>query len=92
MILVVGASGVLGQKVVRLLLADGHCVRAMTRDRRKAATLETQGAEVCPADLVDHPSVARACAGVSHVLTAAHAFMGRGVTPPVPWMSWATRH
>jgi uncharacterized protein YbjT (DUF2867 family) len=78
MILVVGASGVLGQKVVRLLLADGHRVRAMTRDHRNAATHETQGAEVYLADLVDHPSLARACEGVSHVLAAAHAFMGRG--------------
>lgn len=78
MILVVGASGVLGQKVVRLLLAEGHSVRAMTRDRRNAATLETQGAEIYLADLVDPHSVVRACEGVSHVLAAAHAFMGRG--------------
>jgi uncharacterized protein YbjT (DUF2867 family) len=78
MILVVGASGVLGQKVVRLLLAEGHRVRAMTRDRRNALNLESQGAEVCVADLVDHPSLARACQGVSHVVAAAHAFMGRG--------------
>ena len=36
MILVIGATGVLGQKVVRLLLAEGHRVRAMTRVAERA--------------------------------------------------------
>ena len=46
MILIVGATGVLGQKAARLLLADGHQVRAMTRVAERASDLARQGAEV----------------------------------------------
>ena len=78
MILVVGATGVLGQKVVRLLLAEGHRVRAMTRASERAKELERQGAEVVVGDLIDAASVARASRGVDQVLAAAHSFLGRG--------------
>ncbi|HVO88346.1 MAG TPA: NmrA family NAD(P)-binding protein, partial [Casimicrobiaceae bacterium] len=39
MILIVGGSGVLGQRTARLLLAEGHPVRVMTRDPARAAEL-----------------------------------------------------
>jgi uncharacterized protein YbjT (DUF2867 family) len=77
-ILVVGATGVLGQKTVRLLLADGHRVRAMTRVAERASNLAQQGAEVVVGDLIDSASLARACRGVDRVFAAAHAFLGRG--------------
>ena len=78
MILVVGATGVLGQKVVRLLLAEGHRVRALTRVADRARALEQQGAEVVVGDLIDPASIDRACRGVDRVLAAAHSFLGRG--------------
>ena len=78
MILVVGATGVLGQKTARLLLADGHQVRAMTRVAERASDLAQQGAEVIVGDLVDPDSLARACRGVDRVFAAAHSFLGRG--------------
>ena len=78
MILVVGATGVLGQKTARLLLADGHQVRAMTRVAERASDLAQQGAEVIVGDLVDPDSLARACRGVDRVFAAAHSFLGKG--------------
>jgi len=78
MILVVGATGVLGQKTARLLLAQGHSVRAMTRTPESAKDLVQQGAEVVAADLIDRESLVRACRGAAQVFAAAHSFMGRG--------------
>jgi NADH dehydrogenase len=78
MILVIGATGVLGQKVVRLLLAEGHRVRAMTRAPERAENLERQGAEIVVADLIDAASLERACRGATRVLAAAHSFFGKG--------------
>ena len=78
MILVVGGTGVLGQRVVRLLLAEGHRVRVMTRKPSRATTLAQQGAEVVAGDLTDPASLSRACAGTGRVLSAAHSMLGRG--------------
>lgn len=78
MILVVGATGVLGRETSRLLLAQGHAVRAMTRTPDKAKGLIQEGAEVIAADLIDRESLVRACQGVDKVFAAAHSFMGRG--------------
>lgn len=77
-ILVVGATGVLGQRVVRGLLERGVCVRAMTRAPERASALQQRGAEVVPGDLIDRASLARACAGVDRVFAAAHGLLGRG--------------
>lgn len=78
MILIVGATGVVGQRTARLLLAEGHRVRAMTRDDRRAHELRQQGAEVVVGDLLDRRSLDRACEGVLQVFAAAHALTGRG--------------
>ncbi|HEY3583120.1 MAG TPA: NAD(P)H-binding protein, partial [Casimicrobiaceae bacterium] len=78
MILVVGATGVLGREVTKRLLADGRAVRATTRDPERADDLRKLGAEVIHADLIDPPSLARACEGVEAVLAAAHSLMGTG--------------
>lgn len=77
-VLVVGATGVLGQRVVRGLLARGISVRAMTRAPERAAALRQCGAEVVPGDLIDAASLARACAGVDRVFAAAHGLLSRG--------------
>ena len=78
MILVVGSTGVLGRHVVRLLRAEGRAVRAMTRQPSRASDLARLGAEVVQGDLVDPVSLARACAGATHVVAAAHAMLGSG--------------
>lgn len=78
MVLVVGATGVLGREVVGLLRADGRAVRAMTRTPARASALAAAGAEVVAGDLVDQASLSRACAGVSAVVASAHGMIGRG--------------
>jgi uncharacterized protein YbjT (DUF2867 family) len=78
MVLVVGATGVLGRRVVADLRAANRAVRAMTRTPAKAADLRALGAEVVAGDLVDPPSLARACAGATQVVASAHGMIGRG--------------
>jgi uncharacterized protein YbjT (DUF2867 family) len=69
MILVTGASGTVGRHVVRLLLEQGHAVRAMTRSR--TVTAPNLGAapnlDVVVADFDDAASLRHAVAGVRAV-------------------------
>lgn len=78
MILIVGATGYLGNAAARRLLAAGESVRTMTSTPDKAQALQELGAEVVIGDLRDEASLRRACSGVDRVFTAAHALMGRG--------------
>jgi nucleoside-diphosphate-sugar epimerase len=50
-ILVAGATGVLGVRLLPLLVADGHAVAGMTRSRGKAARLRALGAEPVVCDV-----------------------------------------
>ncbi len=77
-VLVVGATGYLGRETVQQLLAAGMKVRAMTRTPEKAADLQKLGAEVVQGDLIDPPSLARACQGMNAVVSAAHSLLGSG--------------
>lgn len=78
MILVVGSTGVLGRAIVTRLRVEGRPVRGMARSIRKASDLESLGAEIVHGDLLDPPSLARACLGATHVIAAAHAMVGNG--------------
>jgi NADH dehydrogenase len=78
MILVAGATGVLGSATTKQLLAQGHTVRAMTRTPAKAAELGRLGAEIVQGDLREPDSLRRACEGAEKVLATAHSLMGRG--------------
>lgn len=72
MILVAGATGVLGSEIVRNLLARGEKVRAMTRATSKPETvnaLRNAGAEIVVADLKDPASLANACEDVEKVIS-----------------------
>lgn len=77
-VLVVGATGALGRPVVQLLRERGVAVRAVNRHPEQAADLAALGAEVLAGDLTDAASLQRACSGVTRVLAAAHAILGRG--------------
>ena len=72
MILVVGASGSLGRKVMRSLLARGDAVRVLVRPNRSRG-LFVGNAQVVTGDLLDRASLDRACQGVSAVITTASA-------------------
>ncbi len=77
-ILVVGATGTLGRKVTRTLLASGEQVRAMTRVVANADNLKALGAQPVRADLRDIDSMEFALRGVRVVIAAAHSILGRG--------------
>lgn len=79
MILVVGASGLLGGMIVRGLLAKGQKVRVLTRGSPGVAALIEAGAESVEGDLKDKASLARAVSGVSTVITTANAAQREGV-------------
>ena len=78
MIAVVGATGRMGRELVTQLRAQGSAVAAVTRSPHNASDLATLGAEVRAADLTDAGSVARALEGVTAVVSAVHAILGRG--------------
>ena len=73
-IFLAGATGVIGSRVLRLLLADGHRVAAMTRSPEKADGLRRLGAEPLVCDVFDVPALEEAVASfrpdtVLHELT-----------------------
>jgi NADH dehydrogenase len=72
MILVAGATGVLGSEIVRRLLAQGEPVRALVRatsDPAKVARLESDGVDIARGDLKDPSSLDAACHGVGAVIS-----------------------
>ena len=73
-IFVAGATGVIGVRVVPLLVHAGHAVAAMTRAPAKAELLRELGAEPVVCDVYDAPALRDAVAGfrtecVLHELT-----------------------
>lgn len=76
MILVAGATGVLGSEIVRRLLARGEKVRAMVRGSSNPDAvdrLRKAGAETVVGDLKDPTSLRPACEGVDAVITGVTA-------------------
>jgi NADH dehydrogenase len=73
MILVVGASGTLGGKVVRRLIEEEHPVRAMVRDPASAEALSAAGADIVKGDLRMPDTLGPALRGVAAVITTANS-------------------
>jgi uncharacterized protein YbjT (DUF2867 family) len=73
MILVCGATGELGGRIVRLLVASGQRVRALVRPATDAASLLDAGVEVARGDLREPATLIPALAGVDTVVTTANA-------------------
>jgi len=70
-VLVTGASGVVGRRVVPMLAEAGHVVTAAARTPEKRAALERAGAAAVDLDLFDSNAVARAVSGQDAVLNLA---------------------
>lgn len=76
--LIVGATGELGSRIARRLLAQNRAVRILTRESSNYWELERAGAEVVFGDLKNPETLAAACRDVSRVLTTASASMRGG--------------
>jgi uncharacterized protein YbjT (DUF2867 family) len=80
MILVVGATGMVGSEICQRLSRRGEKVRALVRttsSTEKIALLRGCGAEVCVGDLKDPDSLAGACRGVNAVISTASSTLSR---------------
>ncbi len=60
--LVTGATGTVGNAIVRALLADGRTVRALVRDPERARALVPERVELAAGDVADAGSIRRAVA------------------------------
>ncbi len=67
-ILVTGASGFVGARIVHALRAQGRDVRALVRRPEQAAHLRALGIELATGDITDPASLRAAVAGCSHVI------------------------
>jgi uncharacterized protein YbjT (DUF2867 family) len=80
--LVVGASGRLGGRITRLLLAGGTQVRILARPVTNVDVLVDGGAQRVAGDLRDPASLRRACAGAGTVIVTANT--ARRAAPDTP--------
>ena len=71
-VLVIGATGFVGRRVVAALVAGGHRVRCMVRDPSRAADLSADGFEVVRGDMLDAEAVSAAARGVRAVIVCVH--------------------
>jgi len=80
MILVAGATGLVGSEVCQRLMSRGERVRALVREtssKEKVEALQSSGAELFVGDLKDPQSIAAACRGVDAVISTASSTLTR---------------
>jgi dihydroflavonol-4-reductase len=65
--LVTGATGLVGNNLVRQLIANGRTVRALVRPTANTQSLAGLPIELISGDVTDLPSLQRACQGVENV-------------------------
>ena len=87
-ILVTGASGVIGQRAVPLMLARGHQVTAVGRSRDRLARQAQVGATATTVDLFDPAAIMNAMAGHDAVVNLATHIPGSFVRAFIPG-AWA---
>jgi uncharacterized protein YbjT (DUF2867 family) len=80
MILVAGATGLVGSEVCQRLTRRGEPVRALVRatsSKEKVEALRSSGVELCVGDLKDAQSIVAACRGVTAVISTASSTLNR---------------
>lgn len=81
-VLVTGAAGTLGRRIVKNLIAKRITVRALVRTAEQADALRRMGAEAFIRDVTDKASLAPAVAGVAGIISAVGVVMGKGTNTP----------
>lgn len=76
-VLVVGATGQVGGKVVDELIARGKSVRALVRPSSDAGKLEGKGVEIARGDMLDVDSLISAMTGADAVISSAAGYTRR---------------
>ena len=82
MILVAGATGMVGGMIVDGLRARGERIRALVRSADSAEVLQARGVDTVLGDLKDRASLDRACAGMDVVITTANSASRGGSDTP----------
>jgi uncharacterized protein YbjT (DUF2867 family) len=80
MILVVGATGLLGTRICERLRAEGQPVRALfreTSDANRVNALRSLGCELAKGDLKEPPQIEAACKDISVVISTASSTLSR---------------
>lgn len=68
MILVTGATGYVGRRIVQRLVEDGESVRCLVRSTSDRKIVESLGVETCAGDVTDLSSLRPACEGIESVV------------------------
>lgn len=76
-ILVIGATGYLGGKVVKKLLGKNVKVKALVRPTTDSKELEDQGVEICSGDLTKPETIENALQGIDVVISSAIGYSNR---------------
>jgi uncharacterized protein YbjT (DUF2867 family) len=85
-IVITGATGVIGRRAVRELLAAGHRVTGVTRSAAGQERLEGLGARAVEADVFDEASLRRAFDGASVVANLlTHSPSAGRMVDPAAW-------
>ena len=75
-VLVAGATGYIGSRLVPLLAASGHTVRALARDPERAAAVLPATVEVVPGDVLRPQTLAAALTGTEVTYYLVHSMEG----------------
>lgn len=86
-VFIAGATGVIGQRAVPLMVAAGHSVTAMGRSPEGRSALQRVGAAVVSIDLFDRAAVERAINGHEVVVNLATHIPSSPARLLLPW-SW----